>query len=418
MSRDSRPLSGLLVLDFSQYIAGPLAAMLLGDLGADVVKVERPSGDAYRAYDPVTPGQSRAFATFNRGKRSVVCDLRSPGGRRLARELISSADAVVHNFLPRRAEEFGLDAAAVAQVNDRAVLCAVSAFGSAGPEASRPGYDLIAQAVSGLLALAARPGQEVPERLGGIPLSDFTTGLLAATSVLAGLLERERRGTDGGPRPADFEVSLLGASLLLQAQQLAATAGGEEPLTPALFAEASEQRAAVARLDPYYRCYRAADAFLAVACLDVGQRRRLLGVLGLDDPFAENPQRPPRDEPERTARLDLVREMEARFLAEGAGAWSRRLSRAGVPAGEVRGLGSAASSRQASENGLVLPLQQPGIGPVLLVGGVMKRAGVPLVAGGPAPGLGEHQDLFEEQAAAEPSTGAGRPAAFFDGAAE
>ena len=212
------------MLDFSQYVAGPLATMLLSDLGADVVKVERPGGDAYRHYDPVVPGQSRYFSSLNRGKRSVICDLASPEGRELAAGLIARADAVVHNFLPSRAEAFGLDAATVKRLNDRAVVCAISAFGSVGPEAGTPGYDLIAQAVAGLLAAAAHPGQQVPERLGRMPLADFTTGLLAAVAVLSGLLQRQR--TPGAP---DFEVSLLGASLTLQAQQLAT----EQETTPA-----------------------------------------------------------------------------------------------------------------------------------------------------------------------------------------
>jgi crotonobetainyl-CoA:carnitine CoA-transferase CaiB-like acyl-CoA transferase len=414
-----RPLDGLLVLDFSQYVAGPRATMLLSDLGADVIKVERPGGDAYRHYDPVVPGQSRYFCSLNRGKRSVICDLARPEGRELAAGLIARADAVVHNFLPSRAAAFGLDAAAVKRINDRAVVCAISAFGSVGPEAGTPGYDLIAQAVAGLLASATHTGQQVPERLGRMPLADFTTGLLAAVAVLTGLLQRQR-----APGAPDFEVSLLGASLTLQAQQLATeqdTTGQETTGQETTGQETTEQetdparrfdaqamreqtaaRAAAAELEPFYRCYETADAFIAVGCLDVAQRRRLLATLDLADPYVENPQRPAAHEQERSARAALVREVERRLLAGTAAEWIERFTAAGVPVAEVRTLDAAAASAQARANGLIISLDQPGLGPTRLLGGVVKQGGEPLVTTRRAPGPGEHQHELERLAAVGP----------------
>jgi crotonobetainyl-CoA:carnitine CoA-transferase CaiB-like acyl-CoA transferase len=393
----TRPLDGLLVLDFSQYVAGPLATMLLSDLGADVVKVERPGGDAYRHYDPVVPGQSRYFSSLNRGKRSVICDLASPEGRELAAGLIARADAVVHNFLPARAEAFGLDAATVKRLNERAVVCAISAFGSVGPEAGTPGYDLIAQAVAGLLAAAAHPGQQVPERLGRMPLADFTTGLLAAVAVLSGLLQRQRT-----PGAHDFEVSLLGASLTLQAQQLATDqeTGPSRRFDAQAMREQTAARAAAAELEPFYRCYQTADAFIAVGCLDVAQRRRLLATLDLTDPYVENPQRPAVDERERSARAALVRQIESRLRGGPAAEWIARFTAAGVPVAEVRTLDAAAASAQARANGLVIALDQPGLGPTRLLGGVVKQGGEPLVTPRRAPDLGEHQQELERLAAA------------------
>jgi crotonobetainyl-CoA:carnitine CoA-transferase CaiB-like acyl-CoA transferase len=370
----TRPLDGLLVLDFSQYVAGPLATMLLSDLGADVVKVERPGGDAYRHYDPVVPGQSRYFSSLNRGKRSVICDLASPEGRELAAGLIARADAVVHNFLPARAEAFGLDAATVKRLNERA----------------------------GLLAAAAHPGQQVPERLGRMPLADFTTGLLAAVAVLSGLLQRQRT-----PGAHDFEVSLLGASLTLQAQQLATEeettdreTGPSRRFDAQAMREQTAARAAAAELEPFYRCYQTADAFIAVGCLDVAQRRRLLATLDLADPYVENPQRPAVDEQERSARAALVREIESRLRVGPAAEWIARLTAAGVPVAEVRTLDAAAASAQARANGLVISLDQPGLGPTRLLGGVVKQGGEPLVTPRRAPDLGEHQQELERLAAA------------------
>ena len=212
MTGQELPLDGLRVLDYGQYVASPFATMLLSDLGADVIKVEPPSGDEWRRYDPFEDGESRYFYALNRGKRSVALDLKSPEGREHSRALIASADALVHNCLPERARSFGLDAESVRAVNPRCVTVCVSAFGSSGPDSNRPAYDLIGQALSGLLLADPRPGDTVPRRTGGLALADFTAGLLAALAVTAGLLGRSERAPD-------LEVSLLGAALALQAQR-------------------------------------------------------------------------------------------------------------------------------------------------------------------------------------------------------
>jgi crotonobetainyl-CoA:carnitine CoA-transferase CaiB-like acyl-CoA transferase len=397
-----RPLEGLVVLDFSQYVAGPLATMLLSDLGADVIKVERPGGEAYRHYDPVAEGQSRYFCSMNRGKRSVVCDLADDTGAMLARDLIRHADAMVHNFLPRQAAAFGLDPVSLEELNPGLVVCAISALGTVGPAAGTPGYDLIAQANSGVLALTWRQGQEVPERLGGVPLTDIATGLLATIAVLSGLLERERQPGGGSGRPSsrDFEVSLLGASLVLQAQELAAEAS-EQPtqsLDRAELDRLAVARAAASSLDPYYRCYETADTFIAVACLHVAQRRRLLEALGARDPFVENPQRPPAGDDERRVREALVGDIARRFRSQSASVWLERLAQVSVPATEVRATAAASRSEQAKMNGLVVQLDQPGLGATGLLGGVIKRGGEPLVTARPAPSTGEHQQELEELA--------------------
>ncbi|MGH3804342.1 MAG: CoA transferase, partial [Pseudonocardiaceae bacterium] len=187
MTTQKLPLTGLTVLDYSQFVAGPLSTMLLADLGADVIKVESPEGDAYRHYEPIEPGESRRFYALNRGKRSIVCDLKTTEGRALSNRLLATADAVVHNMPPARAESFGLDGDAVRTINPQTVVTVVTAFGSDGPHAGRVGYDLIAQAYSGLLMADARSTDTVPRRSGGVPYSDITAGLLTCISVLAGL---------------------------------------------------------------------------------------------------------------------------------------------------------------------------------------------------------------------------------------
>ena len=155
------PLAGIRVLDFGQYVAAPFGTMLLADLDADIVKVESPAGDEWRRYEPFAPGESRYFYALNRNKRSVALDLKTAEGRARSHELIASADALVHNCLPERARRFGLDRETVRAVNPRCVWVSISAFGSEGPDAERPAYDLIAQALSGLLLADPRPGDTV-----------------------------------------------------------------------------------------------------------------------------------------------------------------------------------------------------------------------------------------------------------------
>ena len=308
------PLDGLRVLDYGQYVAAPLATMLLADLGADVVKVEPPDGDQWRRYDPFADGQSRYFHALNRGKRSVALDLRSPAGRERSAELIASADALVHNCLPERARRFGLDRHSVHARNPRCVVVAVSAFGSAGPDAERPAYDLIAQALSGLLLAQPRPGDAVPRRLGGLALADFTAGLLAALSVVAGLLAREERAPE-------LEVSLLGAALTLQAQRFVsveerdAANGPARAVGPEELAGLAAAGEARERLDPYYRAHACRDGLVALACLNATQRRAVCALFGLEDSCAANPQAEPADEAERSLRLAHAEALERGFAA-------------------------------------------------------------------------------------------------------
>jgi crotonobetainyl-CoA:carnitine CoA-transferase CaiB-like acyl-CoA transferase len=385
------PLAGLRVLDFGQYVAAPFATMLLADLGADVVKVEPPSGDQWRHYDPFAPGESRYFYALNRGKRSVMLDLKTDEGRARSRELIESADALVHNCLPERAARFGLDRESVRAVNPRCVTVCVSAFGSSGPDSDRPAYDLIGQALSGLLLADPRPGDAVPRRTGGLALADFTAGLLAALSVTAGLLGRE------GPGAPGLEVSLLGAALALQAQRFVEV-GAVDDAPSGAFAGRAELDAMTARvagleaLDPYYRAHACRDGFVALACLNTAQRVQVCGLFGLEDPFAENPQAAPASEEERERREAHLRAVEAGFARLGVREAVAALAARRVPASEVRALAQLFDDEQARANGLVQEVEQAGVGAVRLLGSPFKVDGEPTGSGLPAPGLGEHAD--------------------------
>jgi crotonobetainyl-CoA:carnitine CoA-transferase CaiB-like acyl-CoA transferase len=391
------PLDGIRVLEYAQYVAGPFAGIVLADLGADVIKVEGPDGDAWRRYEPFAAGESRYFYALNRNKRSVVLDLKTDAGRQASRALITTADAVLHNLPPARARRFGLDRESVREINPTTVWCCVSALGSDGPEAGLPAFDLVAQALSGLLLANAQGSGPVPQRAGGIAMADFTAGLLAVVAVLAGLIARGGDGAHG------LEVSLLGGALAVQAQRFVSVEALDRPardsrLTGASLAtpddlesHARSQRAHD-ELEPYYRAYAAADGFLSIACLHERQRLAAAAVLGLEDPWAGNPQAPPADAAERERRLELVAQFEHRIATEPAATWVARFREAGVPAAEVRLLDQLFEQDQALANGLVHTVEHAGVGEVKLLGSLFKVDGVVTPPRRSIPALGEHTE--------------------------
>ena len=397
------PLAGVRVLEYAQYVAGPFAGMLLADLGAEVIKVEPPSGDAWRHYEPFEPGESRYFYGLNRNKRSVVIDLKDERGRRTNASLVSSADAILHNFPPDRARRFELDRESVREANPDAVWCCVSALGSDGPQASVTAFDLVAQAMSGLLLSGAQRRELPPERAGGIAIADFTAGLLAAMALLAGLVGRDHDAAPG------IEVSLLGAALAVQTQRFVSVDGVDpapprtelDQLPAATESDLNRQvdnRRACDELEPYYRAYRADDGYFVLACLHERQRRAAAALLDIDDPWAANPQAPPADEAERRRRLELVAEFERHLRAESTDHWIRRFRAIGVPAGAVQRLDQLFEHEQVAANGLAATVKRgdgDGDGAhrtVRLLGSVFKVDGVANTPSLPIPSLGQHTE--------------------------
>ena len=387
-----RPLEGIRVLEYAQYVAGPFAGMLLADLGAEVIKVEPPGGEAYRHLDPFAPGESRYFYALNRGKRSLVLDLRTEEGRRESQALIRTADLVLHNFPPPRARAFGLDWETVRSLNPRIVLCTVTAFGPEGPLANRPAYDLVVQAYSGLLLTGAHPEDRLPVRAGGIPIVDLTAGLLLAVGALAGLLHRQATG-DG----LHVEIPLLAAALAVQLQDLVwveALQGPppaldpERPAGPPDLRRRAEEVALRLSLNPYYRCYEAQDGYLAVACLNRRQREAMLRVFGFQDPALEDPDKVPEDPAERQRRQELVRALEERIASRPVAFWLEQFEARGVPCAPVRDLRALYQDPQARANRLLALLQQPGVGPVWVLGSLWRLNGQPNPIGSSIPSLG------------------------------
>ena len=323
------PLDGLLVADFSRVLAGPLATMTLADLGATVVKVERPgAGDETRAWGPPWSATSSAyFDCVNRSKLGVALDFTDPGDRALAHELARRADVVVHNL--RGMQRYGLDYDSVRAANPRVVYCSITGFGEASDQ---PGYDFLVQAVGGLMSITGDPDGE-PHKV-GVALVDVLTGKDAVIGILAALAARARTGR-GEHVQVNLLSSLLGG-LVNQAASYLAT--GDSP------GRMNNQHPSIAP----YETLRCADGLLAVACGNDGQFQRLAVAIdrpGLaDDPrFVSNPQRV-------ANRAGLAAELEARLSADTAAAWEARLQAAGVPAGLVGDIGSAVA--RAEECGL------------------------------------------------------------------
>jgi crotonobetainyl-CoA:carnitine CoA-transferase CaiB-like acyl-CoA transferase len=361
------PLAGLLVADFSRVLAGPFATMLLGDLGAEVVKVEHPDGgDETRGWGPPFLGEhSTYYLSVNRNKRSVALDLRREPDLEAALALAGRADVLVENFKAGALERLGLGYQRVAAANPGLVWCSISGFGR-GPGAELPGYDFLVQAMSGLMSITGPPGE--PTKV-GVALVDVLTGLYAATGVLAALRERDRTG-----RGQLVEVSLLGsalASLVNQASSFLCT--GRPP--PAM----GNRHPSITP----YETLATADRPLVVAVGNDGQFARLCRAVGrpeaAQDPrFATNRARVEH-------REALVATLEEALAARGAADWVAVLGDAGVPCGLVNSVGEAFALAE-----------RLGLDPVVAAGGVpqvanpIRLAATPATYRRPPPALGEH----------------------------
>ena len=385
------PLEGVRVVEYAQYVAGPLCGVLLADLGADVVKVEPPSGDGYRHVMPLAPGIGRYFVPLNRGKRSIVVDLKTDEGRTTSARLLASADVVLHNFPRERARRFGLEWDGVHESHPALVVGRISSFGSSGPLADAPAYDLVAQARAGLLTAHASPGDDVPVRAGGIPMADLTAGFLLATGVLAALVRSRERGEG-----ELVDVSLLAAALAVQLQDLVwlpredHDADARTADRAHLEARAAEIAGGVA-MNPYYRCFEAADGFVAVACLNLVQRRAFLDLFGIADPTIEAPDLVPDDREILDGKIELTTQVVDRFRARSAAEWLGRLESAGVPCGLVQRREDVHADPQVAAEQLVGEIDQPGLGVVRLLAPFVRVRGEQRAAS-PAPGLGADRD--------------------------
>ena len=334
-------LDGLLVADFSRVLAGPYATMLLADLGATVIKVERPgSGDDTRGWGPpfADDGQATYFQSVNRNKRSIALDLTSPDDLVVASRLAETADVMIENYRPGALQRFGLDAEAVRSRNPRVVYCTITGFGS-GDGAALPGYDLLVQAMGGLMSIT---GTDQPTKA-GVALVDVLTGLHATVGILAALQHRERTGEG-----QHVEVSLLGSLQSSLVNQISAVLGAGT--VPTYLGNAHPSIAP-------YEVFQAADRPMILAVGNDAQFARLMKVLGqaelVNDPrFATN-----------SARVEnrgaLVALIEQALTAKGADDWQVLITAAGVPCGPINDIAQGLALAESLGLDPVVEIQDP-----------------------------------------------------------
>jgi crotonobetainyl-CoA:carnitine CoA-transferase CaiB-like acyl-CoA transferase len=402
----SGPLAGIRVIDCSTVLAGPYCTMLLGDLGADVMKVEPPEGDATRGWGPPWVGEEAAgtrtaayYLAVNRNKRSLRLDLRQPEGRAVLETLLRDADVLVENARIGGFERLGFSDAHLRELNPRLVHLAISGFGTTGPDAAKAGYDFVIQAVSGLMSITGEP--DGPPTKVGVAISDVVTGLFGAVSILAGLLAR----TDAEPRRARsrsgaatrararrtsgqrIDVSLLQSTLaVLVNQAQSAFVTGRAP---------RRLGNAHPSIVPY-ETFETADGRIAVGVGSERQWPRFCAAVGLDAlatdaRFTSNGRRVEH-------RDELVALLAARFGERSSAEWLTALDAAGVPAGPIRDVAEAFESLQAVELDSRVPLEHPVLGHVDQVGIPFAFERTPARIRTPPPLLGEHSDAILEDA--------------------
>ncbi len=382
-----RILEGYRVLDLSRVLAGPWATQTLADLGAEVIKIERPGqGDDTRKWGPPflkdREGRDTADAAYflaaNRGKKSVTLDLSRPEGQAIARDLAAKSDVVVENFKAGDLERYGLDYAALAALRPDLVYCSITGFGQDGPYRDRPGYDFMIQGLGGLMSVTGerddQPGGG-PQKV-GVAVADLFTGMYAASAILAALLHRSRTGEGQFIDLAllDVQVAMLanlGAAYLASGASPGRLGNAHQVIVP-------------------YQVFRASDGFLIVAVGNDAQYERFctaIGApeLGRDARFATNPGRV-------AHREALVAEIARRLKARPASEWLVALEGAGVPCGPINDLAGVFADPQVRHRGLVVTAPRSDAGDVRMVASPMRFSATPVACELAPPRLGEHTE--------------------------
>ena len=373
------PLSGIRVIELAHIMAGPVCGLMLGDMGADVVKVERlPDGDNSRAFlPPDVRGESAAFMMLNRGKRGLALDLRAEEGRSLVRRLVASADVIIENFRAGTMDRMGLGYDRLSALNPRLVYCQITGYGRTGPLSSQGGFDLIAQGYAGLMSVTGEGPGRAPVKV-GMPVTDISAGTLAAFGVVSALFERERTGK--GQR-VDTSLFEAGISQTYWQSAIALASG----VSPGPMGSAHPLAAP-------YQAFPTADGWVNVGASTEATWTRLTealnaGELREDVRFRSNA--------DRLANLDeLVRVLAPHFLERSTDSWLERLEDAGVPAGPVASVGEMLEHPQTRARDMVIEVEHKEIGTVRSLGTPVKMSASTLESGAGkrpgAPTLGQH----------------------------
>lgn len=354
-------LAGLRVLDLSRVLAGPYCTMLLGDYGADVIKVEEPSGgDGTRGWGPPWVGdQSAYYLAANRNKRSITINLKTADGVALIRRLAVVSDVLIENFKPGTAERMGIGYTTLAALNEGLVYCSLTGYGQTGPYRDRPGYDFVIQAQGGIMSITG-PADGEPYKV-GVAIADITTGLFAATAILAALHERQQSG-----KGQSIDLALLDAQVAWLAnvgQNYLAT--GDTPLR---YGNAHPS------IVPY-ETFPTADGVIAVAIGSDEQYRKFCAAIDRSDLCEDERFRSNRDRV--IQRAVLIPLLQTEFCKRPTQVWIDLLVGIGIPAGPINDVAAAMEDAQVQARGMVQEVQHPTLGPIKLIGPVAKFSRTP-----------------------------------------
>ncbi len=368
------PLTGIRVLDLTRVLSGPFCTALLGDLGADVIKVEAPEGDSIRGQGAIKDGLSGYFAQFNRNKRSLRLDLRKAEGKEILARLIAQSDVLVENFRPGVLDRMGFPAARLKELRPSLVSCAINGFGSTGPYRDRPAFDFIAQALSGFMSVNGRDGD--PPLRSGLPISDLIAGLYAALSIVASV-QRARATGQGQQTEVSLTngmVSMLSyiATNYFASGIVPSRSGNDHPIAAP------------------YGLYPTRDGEIAIAPPDDVFFGRLADVLGLPGLKADPLYATQIARVANRARINAI--VGGKFATESTQYWVETLNAAGVPCGPVNTVEQVFQDPQVLAQEMVMEVEHPGHGLVRMLGFPMKLSETPCQVRRPAPGLGEHSD--------------------------
>ena len=375
MARAKGPLTGVRVLDLTRVLAGPFCSMLLGDMGAEVIKIEEPGkGDDTRSWPPFAGGEATYFMAVNRNKRSVTLNLKAPEGQRILKSLVRKSDVLLENFRPGTMDKLGFGYAALARLNPRLVYCSISGFGESGPEAHRAGYDLVVQAESGIMDLTGFP--DGPPVKVGNSIADLVAGMSAAHGVTLALLARAR-----SRRGQKVEIAMLDVMASLLTYQAGIYFGtGQRP---------ARRGNAHPSIVPY-EVFRAADAFLVLGVANNALWAKCCAAL-------ERPglARDPRydTEAKRVQNRDTLIPLLNEILgAKTAAEWVTRFEATGVPAGRIRSVAEVCESEHLKARGMIVRLPHPTATQVTVMGVPIRLQATPGKVASAPPVLGQHTD--------------------------
>lgn len=382
MSARSGPLAGMRVIELAHIMAGPVCGMMLADMGADVIKVEKPTGDDSRRFVPPKVGdEAAAYMMMNRNKRGIALNLKDPGAVDVLRRLLADADVVIENYRKGTMEKLGLSYEELAEANPRLIYCEISGFGRTGPYADRGGFDLIAQGMSGLMSITGEGPGRPPVKVAA-PISDINAGILAAMGVSAAYANAQTTGLGQKVDTSLFEAAIV--QTYWQSAIAFATGNRPEPLGSAH------------PLNAPYQSFQTSDGWINVGAANQGNWLRYLEVIGApelnDDPrFSSNAA--------RMENLDALVEILNGYMAQDTTEnWLARMERASLPAGPVNDILQMHEDPQALARDMILEVDHSTAGKVKTLGHPVKFSRTPAKVAMAAPVLGQHTRAVLEEA--------------------